>query len=1126
MQPAPPPPRKKSRPSSSINLPSNNPLITNVVVKPEQLPPAAPPAPPASSFSTIRAEKNWKAARKHMLSSDVIEHYENRANEGERTREQVQGEIKVAQRRLTTSTQSGKLLGHQRTKIRRNFLVFALILTIVVVTILAGFGTLASTEAQLQTAGLLGTSLLRSVQSDLLGMTFFSEREVVQFAINFPDAQSSSINVTLTTGMSVMYAQLDSSTTGIGIQSELNDDDKRTTKEEPASPLWQMYFATDSGLVVGVSRALPLKDDPTNTSTFQCWGGTDGINVRRTSSSISRCKASDLQLDDTREYKYDARQRPWYELAKKHPGQFVWTKPYTFSATGYVGLTVALYTKLGVQHRDKQTEGVFGIDITLNDLESFLSNLARSSFTQSFGSFPAELVLIRNETNTESKDKKYSVVVGSSKEGQKMVSNTILNSTNSQHHPTSNPFELEIVKIPAVTGPSVSWFVFTKKVRIGGIGSGWDGIMIGLIRRSNFLGSLELTSRTLYPFIAAVIVIIIIPTTELVTRAILKVTKQHVHHDKDKNKNMEVSLSMSTMSEFIKVSGRQCSSATKTGIYLHLHFILPVTVSIVMSFVCHSLLTIRRPMGLQVFLPILLVLSKVGLAYLLHKSWIHTATFHMGTRYNQETTSKLVILILSCWIVACACSAGFVYGGGIPEIRVLQAVVELIMFCSLAWLIKGDHHTPRDTVIIAKRNVTPIRVVYAIVLILGFTFTCFEAFRIVTYGGKMSTTAMITTIGPVYLIPSVLSVLLLSIAAKCDKPIRQNWPRPHLTIYVCILATILVWIVPFIIKTIAAFWTSLTVDDGFIVNLVWSFCVIILNIFTEYFVGPAAMPASGVGIFYGFCLFRSFMSTLLFLKVKPLDVGFYVLVLLQCFFKIGLGLGIKNTIWDRYCSRELWKSDPETHCVKMMERSIKVNLSIVAPICTKMCMIVIILAEYFAMNSENERSNEDSGRRTGIDGEAWHPPFTGSLHQLERLSMAAGFFVQISFELVSNEVIESVLSYKISKFKRKLSTIAALGLGSLHTGFSTQRNKASISHSGRTMDTTSSMRRSSMSEGGLGSHLMLGQVGKKWKWERHRSEFFISNWKMFTCWTAYLICECVCFAIEAKRVDEIREIAG
>ena len=82
------------------------------------------------------------------------------------------------------------------------------------------------------------------------------------------------------------------------------------------SPKWTMMLTTTTEVA---------KRTTTNTSMYECWGGNNGNTVRRTNASAVRCEASDLRHGQTnrgfRQYKYDARQRPWYKLAKSFPNQ-------------------------------------------------------------------------------------------------------------------------------------------------------------------------------------------------------------------------------------------------------------------------------------------------------------------------------------------------------------------------------------------------------------------------------------------------------------------------------------------------------------------------------------------------------------------------------------------------------------------------------------------------------------------------------------------------------------------------------------------------------------------------------------------------------------------------------------
>ena len=264
------------------------------------------------------------------------------------------------------------------------------------------------------------------------------------------------------------------------------------------------------------------------------------------------------------------------------------------------------------------------------------------------------------------------------------------------------------------------------------------------------------------------------------------------------------------------------------------------------------------------------------------------------------------------------------------------------------------------------------------------------------------------------------------------------------------------------------------------------------------------MPANALAVVFGFTLFKSYMTTLLFLAVTPLDISFYFLVLFQCVFKIAFGLGLKNCIHDRYCSSGKWKRTFETMAQKKMNRAMRVNFTIVAALSSKCSLIAIVLLEYIQVHSRESEATE--GGRSGV-GEVlvvWQPPFTAGFHQLERMSMAAGFFVQIAFHLVANDVVESILARKISRLKRELTTMAILKEAT--------EKREDLVDGGRG-------RRSSMSDSGLGAHALFStKIGEKWRWSEHRASFFQQNWVVFVVWSVYLTMECVTTAIQVRSV--------
>lgn len=66
---------------------------------------------------------------------------------------------------------------------------------------------------------------------------------------------------------------------------------------------------------------------------------------------------------------FDPRTRPWYLAAVANPG-VVWTEPYIFFTDRAPGVTAAVAFR-----RDGEVRGVFGVDIRLDDLSTFLARL-------------------------------------------------------------------------------------------------------------------------------------------------------------------------------------------------------------------------------------------------------------------------------------------------------------------------------------------------------------------------------------------------------------------------------------------------------------------------------------------------------------------------------------------------------------------------------------------------------------------------------------------------------------------------------------------------------------------------------------------------------------------------------
>ncbi|MFC6660717.1 hypothetical protein [Deinococcus multiflagellatus] len=76
--------------------------------------------------------------------------------------------------------------------------------------------------------------------------------------------------------------------------------------------------------------------------------------------------AGRLLLQSRADEGYDPRTRPWYALARAHPGQVVWTEPYVFASSQAPGVTAAVAGPGGV---------VVGADVQLQQLVSLLQGL-------------------------------------------------------------------------------------------------------------------------------------------------------------------------------------------------------------------------------------------------------------------------------------------------------------------------------------------------------------------------------------------------------------------------------------------------------------------------------------------------------------------------------------------------------------------------------------------------------------------------------------------------------------------------------------------------------------------------------------------------------------------------------
>ena len=497
------PPKLQATTNEELPTPSNsavNSLVNPMMQHKTGQPSSAAGASHVAAAGAPASKNRWHHIQNTTLSSAALKNLRDPGTSSDQAAVERIAENKIqiqkTRKRLTTSMKSGKLLTHQRQAIRQHFLIFALILTAFIVTILAGFGTRAATDAQLQTVELVGTSLLRSIRSDLKSVIYFAERELVQASISSP---ATIINATDMdpSGMLQMFKQL--RTAGGGAATTNNKLDSSTSSTSSTSrtssrsdTIWGMYYANEQGLVSGVSRAVPplSQKNDNNREYYQCWGKSGHFNqVRRTNASTLVCVPSQLDqrtnrntalessLPNIRQYAYEARKRPWYVLAKSLPYQIVWTQPYIYSSTGFVGVTVARW----------DGTGVFGVDITLRQFENFMNNLAFSTLKiGSFGSFPAELAILRNVTKEDeesgTRQTKKEIVVSSGLTASKIMTEYL--HTEQGLNEKSDMKSVEVF--------DTQWFMFVDVMQFGDqdvmSGGSWNTIVVGMLRRGKSCG--------------------------------------------------------------------------------------------------------------------------------------------------------------------------------------------------------------------------------------------------------------------------------------------------------------------------------------------------------------------------------------------------------------------------------------------------------------------------------------------------------------------------------------------------------------------------------------------------------------------------------------------------------------
>lgn len=128
-----------------------------------------------------------------------------------------------------------------------------------------------------------------------------------------------------------------------------------------------LYFGDEQGDFIEIEMKDPPKMAIRNSSTAPYWH-VYGLDPQGKKTTLISKK------------KYDPRQRPWYQAAKKHQG-LVWSPIYLFTDPPVLGITPAVPLKDQVT---KKLKGVMAIDITLDEISEFLSSLKISDSGRAF----------------------------------------------------------------------------------------------------------------------------------------------------------------------------------------------------------------------------------------------------------------------------------------------------------------------------------------------------------------------------------------------------------------------------------------------------------------------------------------------------------------------------------------------------------------------------------------------------------------------------------------------------------------------------------------------------------------------------------------------------------------------
>lgn len=128
-----------------------------------------------------------------------------------------------------------------------------------------------------------------------------------------------------------------------------------------------LYFGSETGDFVEIEMKDPPKVAIRNSTTAPYW-------------EVYRLDQQGQKTTLLGKKKYDPRQRPWYKEAIKQ-NNLVWSPIYLFADPPVLGITPAISLR---DAETKKTKGVMAIDLTLDEISSFLSTLKISSSGRAF----------------------------------------------------------------------------------------------------------------------------------------------------------------------------------------------------------------------------------------------------------------------------------------------------------------------------------------------------------------------------------------------------------------------------------------------------------------------------------------------------------------------------------------------------------------------------------------------------------------------------------------------------------------------------------------------------------------------------------------------------------------------